>query len=339
VVHLDASKQFPFEFQIHPSRIFILDSDYVDISASGKLNLSGTTKKSKLQGELTVDQASVHLEEALPRQIKNIEIKYFNIAQNHSLPQYVEKHEANSPVELEVKLHTLQNIRIEGNHLKSEWKGSLAVTGTPENPQLNGDLRIAQGEYDFNGKVFTLTQGNIHFAGAPDKKTSLYIVASKDIDRIKAEIIVKGPANKPAISFRSNPPLSQREVLSYILFNRGISDITPDQGDQLSQSFISLNSNDQTKNSDDFLSRLRNNIGIDRLDFIANDNKENRDFGLQVGKHLTENVTVSVNQSVTSLSPIIAVEAQLRKNIKAQAEAGVAEDAPIRMSIKWKKDY
>ena len=58
-----------------------------------------------------------------------------------------------------------------------------------------------------------------------------------------------------------------------------------------------------------------------------------------MGKHITEDIMVSVNQSVISLSPIIAVEAKLRKNLKAQAEAGVAQDAPIRMSIKWKKDY
>lgn len=338
-ITLDTSKQFPFEFHIQPSRIFILDSDYVDVSASGRLTLVGNTKKSKLQGELNVDQASIHLEEALPHQIKNIDIRYINVAENDLIPKYFEKHETSSPIELDVKVNASQNVRIEGNHLKSDWKGSFLVTGTPDNPQLHGDLRISQGEYNFNGKVFNLSQGNIHFAGALDKKTSLYIVASKDIDRITAEIIVKGTTNKPAISFRSNPPLPQREVLSYILFNRGISDITVDQGEQLSQSFISLNSSEQTKSSDDFLSRLRNNIGIDRLDFTTNDNKENKDFGLQVGKHITEDIMVSVNQGMTSLSPIIAVEAKLRKNLKAQAEAGMVEDAPIRMSIKWKKDY
>src|SRR5262249_41623500 len=126
--------------------------------------------------------------------------------------------------------------------------------------------------------------------------------------------------------------------LSYILFNHGISDITPDQGEQLSQSFISLSSNEQTKGQTDFLTRLRNNIGIDRLDITASD-RENNDVGLQIGKSITKNITVSVNQSMTSLSPVIAVEAKLRKDIKAQAEAGVVEDAPVRMSLKWKKDY
>jgi translocation and assembly module TamB len=338
-VTLDANKLFPFEFQIYPSQIFILDSDYAAISASGPLSLIGNSKQSKLQGELTINQATIHLEEALPHQVKTVDVRYINLSYGEHPPTYPERKETSSAIGLDVKLNAPQNVLIEGNHLKSEWKGSIAVTGTPDNPQLHGDLRISSGEYDFNGKKFNLNQGNIHFAGAPDKKTTLYVVASKEIDRITAEIIVKGPANKPVISFRSNPPLSQREVLSYILFNRGISDITSDQGDQLSQSFISLNSNDQTKTSDDFLSRLRNNIGIDRLDFITNNDKENQDIGLQVGKNITENISVSVNQSMTSIAPIIAVEAKLLKNLKAQAEAGVIEDAPVRMSIKWKKDY
>lgn len=339
VIDLDASKQFPFEFEIHPSRIFILDSDYIDISSSGKLYLTGNTKKSKLEGDLTIDQASVHLEEALPQSIKTIDIKYINTSEDDPLMRFIEKREPHFPIELNVKLNAPQNIKVEGKHLKSEWKGSLIATGTPESLQLHGDVRLIFGEYNFNGKVFNLIQGNIHFAGAIDKKTSLYIVASKEIEKITAEIIIKGPVDKPVVSFRSNPPLSQREVLSYILFNRGISDITQDQGDQLSQSFISLNSSEQTASSDDFLSRLRNNMGIDRLDFTSNDSKENKDFGLQVGKHITENILISVNQSMVSLAPIIAVEAKLHKNIKAQAEAGVGQDAPIRMSIKWKKDY
>ena len=337
-VNLDPSSHFPFEFQIYPSHIFILDSDYAAISASGPLTLIGNAKQSKLQGELTVDEATVHLEEALPHQIKTVDVTYINLAEGEHLPSYLEKKEVNSSIELDVKLQAPHHVTIQGNHLKSDWKGSIAVTGTPDNPQLYGDLRIAQGEYDFNGKIFNLTHGNIHFAGAPDKKTTLYVVASKDIERITAEIIVKGPVNKLGVSFRSNPPLSQREVLSYILFNRGISDITSDQGDRLSQSFISLNSNEQTAASDDFLSRFRNNIGIDRLDFTTND-KENKDIGLKVGKNINENISVSVNQSMTSLAPRIAVEAKLRKNFKIQAEAGVNEDAPVLMSLKWKKDY
>ena len=336
-VAIDAKKYFPFDFKIQPSHIFILDSDYASISASGSLDLIGNIKKSKLQGRLTVDQAVVHLEEALPHQIKTVDVKHINLPNGKKPSDYSDKNEKMSSIDLDIKLDAPNNVMIKDIHLNSDWKGSIEVTGNLENPQLHGDLRVTRGEYDFNGKIFNLTQGNIHFAGSPGKKTTLYVVASKDIDRIRAEIIVKGSVNKPVINFRSNPPLSQREVLSYILFNRGISDITSDQGDQLSQSFISLNSSEKSASSDDFLSRLRNNIGIDRLDFTAHD-EENNDIGLEVGKNITENISLTVNQSMAS-PPVIAVEAKLLKNIKMQAAAGVNEDAPVRMSIKWKKDY
>lgn len=311
-------------------------------------------KQSKLEGKLTIDQATVRLEEALPRQIKNIDIKYINLAQGEeSLPHDLEEKEAASAIELEIKLNAPQ-VHIEGEHLKSEWKGNVLVTGTAEHPLLHGDVRIVQGEYDFNGKTFNLSEGNIHFAGTPDKKTTLYIVASKEMDRITAEIIVKGAAHKPAIRFRSNPPLSQADVLSYILFNHGTFDMTSDEekqlnsfrsndrGEQLSQSLSSLQSSEQSKGFSDLISRFRNNIRLDRLDFVMSQNKESIGWNgleFQVGKHITENVMVTINQGMTSLSPIIAVEAKLHKNLKAQAQAEVGEDAPIRMSIKWKKDY
>ncbi len=340
-IKLDINDHFPFDFEIRPSKIFVLNSDYIDILASGKLNFIGNIKKSKLHGDLVVDHAIFRMEETLPNKVKTIDIQYINTDETHPHPSYFDKKETASFLDFQVNLEALEHVFIEGKNLKSEWKGNVILTGTPKNFNLNGELRIIHGEYQFNGKSFNLAQGNIHFAGPPDKKTSLYIVASKEIDRITAEMIVKGLVTKPVVSFRSNPPLSQREVLSYILFNRGVSDITQVQGDQLSQSFIALN-NDQTASSNDFLSRLRNNIGVD-LDLTTNDNGERKDIGLQIGKRLTENIVVTAaNKSMNSYYPFFAVEARLRKNIKAQIEKefGGEEDAQnLRMSIKWKKDY
>lgn len=339
LVHLDSTHQFPFEFQIEPKYMYIMDSDYASISASGPLILTGNRNQAKLKGALTTNTAAIHMEEVLPSQVKSVDITYINVPQGEKIPTYAQTKEA-SWLELDVKLN-VSSLEIKGKNLNSDWKGSVTINGNMENLLLNGDLRISKGEYNFNGKVFSLTQGNIHFAGPIDKKTSLYVVASKDIDRIKAEIILKGPMNKLAISFRSNPPLSQREVLSYILFNRGISDITTDQGTQLTQSFMSLNStspNDQT--TTDFLTRLRNNMGIDRLDFGSSASTSN-DMGLQIGKYLTEGVFFSINKSMNDTSGYTgAIEAKLRKNVKAEVQVDfIGEDRQGKVSLKWKKDY
>lgn len=340
VVHLDSQHQFPFEFHVQPKHMYIMDSDYAAIAATGPLVLTGNRKQAKLQGTLTTDSAAIHMEEVLPSQVKSVEIKYVNVPQGETIPTYAQSKE-NSWLDLDIKLN-IGSLEIKGKSLSSDWKGAITINGHMENLLLNGDLRVVKGEYNFNGKVFTISQGNIHFAGPIDKKTTLYAVASKDIDRIKAEIIVKGPTDKLAISFRSNPPLSQREVLSYILFNRGISDITTDQGTQLTQSFMSLNSastNDQT--STDFLTRLRNNMGVDRLDFGSSSTGPSNDMGLQIGKYLTEGIFFSVNKSMNDSSGYTgAIEANLRKNVKAEVQVDlIGEDRQGKMSLKWKKDY
>lgn len=337
-ISLDAAQNFPYEFQIHPSQLFIIDSDYASISASGPLTLAGNRYQSKLQGTLTIDQGLIQLDETVPRRLKTVEVKYINVPEGDEQHHEIEKKKP-WVVDLDVALQFPHTLAIKGKKIESEWKGLVSVKGTPDNPQLFGDLQIASGSYDLHGKIFNLTQGNIHFGGSLDKKTTLYVVASKEIDPINAEIIVKGPVNKPAISFRSNPPLSQREVLSYILFNRGISDITTDQGDQLSQSFIALNASEQSSGGNDFLSRFRNKIGIDRLDFGSCD-RENKDFAMQIGKNITENIYISINQYINAAAPLFAVEVKLHKNIKAQADAGrVGDDNQFRTSIKWKKNY
>lgn len=358
-VELNWRKHFPFTFQIHASDILAIDSDYAQLSAEGSLMLTGHFKKSKLQGVLSIHQAEIYLGESLPRPIKTIDVQYINLPEGERISPLSKKNKK-SALELDLQLHA-DRVLIQGKRLFSEWKGEINVLGTPKNPLMQGDLRLARGEYNLNGKVLTLSQGTIHFRGDPRKKTTLYVVASKEIDpmfsemnyqenyhptlpsknmdHIHAEIIVKGPIDRPGLTFRSTPPLSQREVLSYILFNRGISDITADQGDLLSESFISLNASENKSDADDFLSRIRNNIGVDRLDLITGD-RWNPDLGLQVGKYLTPNVLVSLNHSMNTLTPIIAIEMKLKKHVKAQAESGLGGDNnPVRFSLKWKKDY
>ncbi len=343
-IHLDSAHDFPFEFHIQSNRLFIIDTDYMKVSATGPLTLLGNRKQAKLQGNLTADEALISMEEALPAQVKSVDITYINVSKEESIPSYAKSKEVKWPLDLDIKLHMPRSIQIKGKNLTSEWKGELAISGTPEAPLLNGNLRVVRGEYQLDGKffkkVFTLTQGNIHFAGAPDKKTSLYVVASKEINRIRADIIVKGPINKLAVNFRSAPPLSQREVLSYILFNRGISDITPDQGTQLSQSFMALSSSSPAEPSHmDFLNRLSHNIGIDRLDFSTSDG-ENQDLTLQVGKYISEDILISLKKSINDTGYRGVIEMNLRKNLQAQAELGEAgDDTQGKIMLKWKKDY
>jgi translocation and assembly module TamB len=334
--NIDKKREFPFKIDIKLNQIFVVDADYATMDVSGPLTVSGTIKKPKVQGTLTVNKSVMRMEESLPAQVKTVDVKYINTSPGAPLPDHLTKQEKKFPIELDIRLDIPTTLSIKGSKLSSDWKGNILVTGTLANILLNGDLRIDKGEFNLTGKVFNLSQGNIHFAGAP-KKTSLYVVASKDIDNIRADIILKGTLSKPVVTFRSNPPLPQREVLSYILFNRGLSNITSDQSDQLNQSFIELSTSGQKSSNDDFLTRMRNNVGIDRLDLTKRD--ANSELSLQAGKYLTEDILISVNKGLNSAAGTLCIEANLIKNVKIQAEKSFLQENMQRISLKWHKDY
>ena len=326
---MDPIHSFPFEINLQAQRISILNSEYAQLVASGSLILKGDANHAILSGNLSSDKGIIHLEEALPKSIKTIDFQYINgSAEELPLGNKISKPPF---LHLDLEFHILNKLFIEGNHLKSEWKGNVHLGGTLQDPSMDGEILLSKGEYQLNDKPFRLSQGAIHFTGSGGKNSSLYVVAEREIDKIRAEMIVKGPISNLTLSFRSSPPLSQREILSYILFERGLGDISSEQGDLLAHSFISLNKI-ETTSGDNFLTRLKRNIGIiDRL--------EVDDRGVHVGKYLTDKLFVSFKKGINTLDNRFTVEAKLHKNLKAEAEIDMGGDGEGKVSLKWKKEY
>jgi hypothetical protein len=334
VFNLIPKENFPFEIDLIPSKISILDSDYAKISASGALQLKGSLKGAKLSGSLVMDESIISIEEEKTTPIKSVEVTFINGSKDKSNPAINTKVSSSWPLELDIQAQIPNRLKIIGDHFTSDWKGFLSISGSPQSPLINGELQVSKGQFNLNGKTFAISQGNIHFGGSLEKKTFLHIVASKEISPIKAEIVLQGSTKNPALSFRSIPPLSEREVLSYILFNRGISDITTNQGSQLNQSFMTLNSS--SDQGSDLLSNIRNNIGLDRLD-LASGGGDTNEFSLQMGKYISKGVLIGINKGINSAANRVTLEAELRKNIKAQAE--LSDDGQGKILFKWKKSY
>ena len=333
MVLLDPSQKFPFDFTYDFNKTTILHLDYAHAIASGKLNWKGTVGNDILSGDLTLDNATVRIPEEIPAQMHALEVTYINHPPHEKEPSYHRKKKTR-PITLDIKLHIPSNFSVTGKNLSSEWKGLIAITGTDEKPLLNGGLEVMQGKYQFNGKDFELHQGTITFAGDPANKSSLYVTADQETEGMKLEAILKGPIKNPKISFRSNPPMSQKEILSWILFNRGANEITSSENAQLSQSIITLSSGNS---GPDLLSKIRRSFGIDRIDISSKDTNDSSEVSLRVGKYISRGIFLSVNKSINSETNQVAIEANITRNIKAQAE--INDDAKGKMILKWQKDY
>lgn len=332
---LDMQKKFPFSLLLEVNKAALLNMDYIFGFASGQLTFEGNMEKGLLKGKLVTDSLVINLPDQVNDLAEAMEITYINQSENQVKPTEYMKEKSTWPLTFDLDIQMPGRGFINGSNLNSEWKGAVAMTGSNDLPLFNGSCQIIRGEYNINGKPFEIKQGSITFAGDIEKKTSFYVIASKDIEEIKADIIVKGNLKSPAISFRSNPPLPQRDILSWILFNRGASEITAFQGTQLNESITNL----PTESSEpDLLTKIRNRIGIDRIDINRHDSKgSSNEVSVQVGKYLSKGIFVSVNKSVTAEANRLAIEANLIKNFKIQAEVG--DDSDAQLQLKWKHDY
>lgn len=329
---LDISQKFPFVLNLNIQDSALLNQDYAKGSFNGLLTLKGNMDEGTLSGNATTNSMAITIPEEAPALMNSVEVTYINQAEDDQHSPLPSPTSPSWPLHFDINVTAPKNISITGEDLTSEWKGHLMIQGSTPSPTLSGEFKIIHGQYLFNGKDFEINQGTITLEGDAAKKSTLYVIASKDLDKVKVEVIVKGPIKNPAISFRSNPPLPQREILSWILFNRGSSEISPFQGSQLTETITNLKSNNKSKGPD-ILTKMRNALGIDRFDISRDENSENG-VSVQVGKYISQNVFVSLKKSDVNR---IAVEAALMPNIKLQAQVG--DDSEGQILLKWKHDY
>lgn len=329
-VLIDDSNQFPYQLDLNVQHLALLDQDFAKGSFSGHLTLKGDAKGATLTGSAAADSITITIPEQPAATMNSIDVTYINLPEHEKMPSIEKK--PSWPFLLDINVTAPENVIVRGKDLASEWKGNLGIKGPAANLLFLGNFKVISGQYLFNGKDFDISQGTISLNGILDNKatTTLYVIASKDLGKVKVEVIVKGPVANPEISFRSNPPLPQREILSWILFNRGTSEISPFQGTQLTESITNLKSDHK---GPDVLTKIRNSLGIDRFDISRDENNGNA-VSIQVGKYISQNVFISVNKSNVNR---IAVEAALMRNIKLQAQVG--DDSEGQLFLKWKHDY
>lgn len=331
---LDSSQKFPFETHFELNKLHLIQNDFVQTIASGQLTLNGDQERGRLSGTLISNKTQMTIPNQIPELTQTVEVTYINLPENEAVPVSYQEKPAEWPLELNIELQFPSKASLGAKGLTSEWEGNLLLKGSTDSPLLEGKLRTTKGDYLLNGKKFLLKEGSVIFSGDPMTDSALYVVGAMDLGKIVAELIVKGPIKNPTVSLTSNPPLSQQEILSWLLFGKGFSEISPYQGDQLTASLADLSKNDE---GPDLLTKIRNRTGIDRIDINRSGEGDSGDVSFEVGKYITQGTYVSVSKNMGTESNEVNIETSIFKNFKLQA--GVSDDANGHFDIIWKYDY
>lgn len=232
-----------------------------------------------------------------------------------------------NPPRLDLVINAPNRVFIRGRGVDAELGGSLQVQGTTRNVIPIGHLQLIRGRVDLLGKRFVLTEGLVELQGS--LVPVIRLVAETAQDDITTRVIIDGEARDPDITFESSPELPEEEVLSQLLFGRGLDNISPLQAAQLANALAVL----AGRGGEGIVGKLRNQVGLDDLDLQTDDEGN---VQVRAGKYLTENLysDVSVGDNGTT-----TINLNLDISDSLRARGSVGSDGESTIGIYYEHDY
>ncbi|MGC9369560.1 MAG: translocation/assembly module TamB domain-containing protein [Paracoccaceae bacterium] len=186
-----------------------------------------------------------------------------------------------APLSLDLTIDAPNRIFVRGRGLDAELGGRLRLSGTTDDVIPSGLFELIRGRLDILGKRLELTEGRVDLQGAFDPY--LRFVARTRAEEVEIRIIVEGLASDPEITFQSDPELPQEEVVSRLIFGRGLDTISPFQAARLAGAVATL----AGRGGDGVVGKLRSGFGLSDLDVTTSETGATE---VKAGKYLSENI-------------------------------------------------
>lgn len=296
-----------------------LNLDEVDIAhgdcfqgeASGSLHLGGP--EARIEGHVTLHRGFVHLDAM--DDAEKVKVVYKDGTSNKK-----ERTEHFAPMDF--TLTAPGPFVIDGMGFDSTWKGQMQIKGYITKPQLVGDLTCQKGTMNVLGIPMNVVGSRIGYVEEDFNTPQLGITASHDLDaQQKIFFNVTGTSDRPVAHFSSNIGLSERDVVSRLLFGQSADTISVWQSVQLANVLSNLG---DRKNKMSWMEQLRNAFGIDSFEVKSIET----DHGItaqapSISKKIGDGkLRLSVDAATSTTPSKATVETFILPNMSVNADVG-----------------
>ncbi|MDX9861724.1 MAG: translocation/assembly module TamB domain-containing protein, partial [Rhodospirillales bacterium] len=328
---LDRSRNFPLDIVLRADEAGVVHRDDISATTSGEITLVGPLGGPAINGKLTIDEAEVRLINRMPPDVVVLDVIEVNSPNRRGRAEPVAG-SGGAGVTLDLVIAVPNRLFVRGQGLESEWSGGFHVGGSLAEPRLTGEVKPVRGQVSFAGKTFVLQQASsVAFRDPASTVPDLDITADYRGDGFTARFIIRGRADDPTVTLSSVPELPQDEIVSRILFGRGVARISAVEAAQLAQTVASLSG----RGGLEFLDEARRALGVDVLRVEAGEG--NQGPALTSGRYLAKDVYVGVSQGAGAKSGEATVEVELTPNVTIETEIGPTSGSQI--GARWKFDY
>ena len=306
----------------------LLARDDMAAAVTGPLRIVSDGVNGTIAGRLTIDTARWQLGRAAAvTALPNIRTREINRAADIAPPRSV-----SAPWRYLIDAAGDNRIDVRGLGIDSEWGANIRIRGTTAAPTILGRADLVRGGYEFAGKRFDMTRGQITFSGQNPPDPRLDIAAEANVSGLAARVTVTGTALLPEIAFSSTPALPEEELLARLLFGNSITQISAPEALQLGAALASLRGGGGL----DPINKLRAAIGLDRLRIVSADAALGRATGVAVGKYLGRRLYAEI---VTDGRGYSATELEFRVTSWLSILASVSTVGRESLNAKVSKDY
>ncbi|TVR99424.1 MAG: hypothetical protein EA406_03510 [Rhodospirillales bacterium] len=331
---LDDLATSPIEVTLQARNAILVRRDDVTASASADITYRGTPLEGRLEGRLQTERVEARLIDRMPPTVVTIDVIEIR---DDDLPVPPEPEApAPSAILLDLTLEFPGRVFVRGRGLDSEWAGSFRVTGTADAPVVVGSLNVVRGQFNFAARRFDLTRGSISLAGEREIDPRLDILATFDGRDITAFVNIGGTVSEPSVSFSSQPPLPESEILPRVLFGKAARELTAGEAVELAIALDTLARGDGFVEG--VLGRVRGAFGIDVL--ALEPGEEFGAPGVRVGRYIGDRIFVETVVPTGAGGPTFRAEVELTDDLSVLGEITQdPDDTREFFGLKWERRY
>ncbi|MCL7984216.1 MAG: translocation/assembly module TamB domain-containing protein [marine benthic group bacterium] len=271
------SSEEPSTFQIRGENFRVMDTPEIRVAASPSLDVAFDGTKLRLAGDVTVPSALIGIPD-LPESAVTPSDDVIIVGDTTS------ERSAPVPLEVDITLTLGDDVYFDGFGLDAQLLGGLNITQAPgADPRGRGEIRMVNGTFRQLGQELRIDPGRLIFNGPVDDPAIDARAFVRATDGTEAGFRVGGTVQNLALETYSNPPRTESDIMSYILFGRPMSQTSGTEGNQASNAAALLGANMLAMS-------LAPSIGLDeaRVETGTQQNKAQ----LVVGKYLSPKLYV-----------------------------------------------
>ena len=127
-------------------------------------------------------------------------------------------------LQFDIEAVSTPDARMEWPNAQLEADANLRVRGTWDHPILLGHIHVLSGDLLFRGSRYRVARGDLNFANPFQLNPDINVEATTTIQQYEITLNFSGPANKLSLSYRSDPPLPNNDIITLLALGQTSSE-------------------------------------------------------------------------------------------------------------------